>query len=66
MGLWFVPLSSLRALICSDLTRLAQKGRPGSPAIGQHNGTILGLTLLSKPSQESYKESFLYPTWDLL
>lgn len=65
MGLWPVLFSPLKALICSGLTRLAQKGRPGPPVTGQHNGTILALNPFSKPSPESHKESFLYVTKDI-
>lgn len=56
--------SPLRALICSGLTRLKQKGRPEPPVTGQHGGTIPALNPFSKPSQGSYKELSLYITKD--
>lgn len=44
-------------------TRRTQKGRPGSPAIGQHNDTILGLTLSQSYLKSQTKtDSFLYLT----
>lgn len=55
-----MPFRPLKAVICSGLTRVAQKGRPGPPVTGQHNDTVLALNPFSKPPQGLYRELFLY------